>query len=185
MALPRSLVQAERDRDTCKRYRSGSGSARSIQWPGLLSQEGQCHKQRNNNVTWSRFCDKEYTVDCDTSSSRFVCFSLQIFMQSWGPRSQRLVPDLKDPRRDPEEIYYVASEYVITRSLCCLNVSNPCIYAEIRAIAWILCAPKLWNFYCFRSVQTGSGAHTAARPWLPTVQRLVTDLTTHLLLHWG
>jgi hypothetical protein len=76
MVLPRCLVQAERDRDTCIRYRSGPGSARSTQCPGLLSQEGQFHKQRNNNVTWSRFCDKEYAVDWDTSSSRFVSFVL-------------------------------------------------------------------------------------------------------------
>jgi len=105
MSLPRSLVQVERDRDTCIRYRSGPGSARSIQCPGLLIQEGQCHKQRNNNVTWSRFCDKAYAVDWDTSSSRFVGFSLQIFTLSWYPRSQQQVIDVKDPRRDPAEIY--------------------------------------------------------------------------------
>jgi len=51
MALPRSLVQVERDRDTSIRYRGGSGSARSIQCPGLFIQEGQCYKQRNNKVT--------------------------------------------------------------------------------------------------------------------------------------
>lgn len=180
MALPRSLVQAERDRDTCIWYRSSPGSARNIQCPGLLSQEGQCYKQRNNHVTWSRFCDKEYTVDWDISNSRFVGLSLQIFMQSWDRKSQQQVPDVKDLRLDPAEIYYIAYEYVITRSVYCLYVSNPCIYAEIRMLAWILCAPKLWNFYCLRSVQTDPGAHTAALSWLLAIQQLVIELATHL-----
>lgn len=52
-------------------------SARNIQCPGLLIQEGHCHRQQNNNVTCSRFSDKEYAVDWDISSFRFVGFSLR------------------------------------------------------------------------------------------------------------
>jgi hypothetical protein len=81
MALPCSLVQAERDRDTCIRYGSGPGSARSVVCPGILRQAGQCHKQRNDNVTLSSSCNK-YSVDWGTSSFRFFGFCLQIFMQS-------------------------------------------------------------------------------------------------------
>jgi hypothetical protein len=51
--------------------------------------------------------------------------------ETLGPNSRYFT--LKAPHKDPAELYYVPSEYVTTRSLDCLNVSNPRRYAEIRA----------------------------------------------------